>query len=284
MSVFDVALADAKIHGGIIAGSWPAQRLCPSIRANDIDIFAFFSNDLHGSYDIENYAWVSHHDDGYFVKSNKIEPWDIFVRMHEGIKIQLILCYRTEPDAVIEDVIDEFDMDICRCWYDANGNFHTTDAAVTAASTRVLNVTKKTTLERIRKYRGRGFVVNAPKFEYCTAYSVDIEEIIVENHRIKRLIFSNMRITKDLIQRLMVRRWEWFSFEMCEIDTNIIEYNIKLEFSHCTFNDATVIGGMVGVYQDSRGRGFFGGRDTRVSRKDNPSLKFVALDSVTWNL
>lgn len=152
---------------------------------------------------------------------------------------------RNMMELSLDLMLHKFDMDICKCWYDSDGTFHSTYAAEAANKTNTMHITNRTTLDRILKYRARGFkiIVNDPSLISDHAkYCPEFERELIEDPSIRTLCFRHMVITKDLVDRLRVRHWHRWSFGGCIIQTSLLERPIYYSFSRCVFDNITVSG------------------------------------------
>lgn len=255
------ALRIAKKYGGVIAGSYAARHWCPDIVANDIDIFIPDARGLENALALDGYHHTDTLLDTYFIGENMpVEPMNVYVGGGDSVRIQVIPCY-FKTSTNIEDIVDTFDMDVCRCWYDGDGNFHARPAARLAAAKRRCFVTRSTTLTRVLKYRARGFDVQLLRkncMSHHTTYDPQFEQEIIDDPSVTTVCFRHMTITADLIGRFFAKRF--FSFGSCVIASDLICPDSFMYFSRCVFNDVVVYSAntdssdSISIYQDCTGR------------------------------
>lgn len=246
----------AKQIDAIVTGSYAAARICPRIQPGDIDLFTIRDGPFEGFNKVDTTM------DTYFTTAINGIPDEIYTQTRDGVRIQIISCYLFR-DVSLVDLVDEFDMDICKCWYDGDGNFHTRPAALLAAQTNRCLVRQTTTLTRVLKYRARGFDVRLMRPNLMgihTNYDSAFEAEIIADTRVKTLCFRHMRITNSFLSRILVRHWDELSFGECDLsDVNMYVPDTRVSFSRCNFRDTYVCGipHRACFYQNCTGNIFF---------------------------
>lgn len=190
--MFEQAFDVTRVTGGWIVGSAASRHLASDIPVGRVDVLV---PTYQTPYDA-NLLAVGH----FGCDCRYYEVFEL-----EGTSINIIKpcdqAHGTDPTQVIDIFMSVTDMSINMCYYDAHGAFHSTAHANDAAATRSMEVLK-TQLDRVHKYRKRGFeVVYVFACPRCV-YSPDIDGMIRQSKSVKTLILRNMTITDELMATL----------------------------------------------------------------------------------
>lgn len=190
--MFHQALEIATACRGWIVGSAASKHLVPDLPVDRIDVLA---SSYRTPYDADLLE-VAHVSSGH-----------VFYRFFElkGTCVNIIKpangAYDTDPSDVIKIFMRHTDMSINKCYYDSTGAFHSTPAADHAAASRSMHV-DRTQLDRVHKYRQRGFAVDCEFISACCVYLPEIRDMIAQTTSIHALILNKMTITDELVATL----------------------------------------------------------------------------------
>lgn len=177
--MFEEALAFAKKYNGIIVGSYAVRGLISDFPAEYIDVLVPWGSQIDGQQICTIHALDC---DIYEIENSKIR----------------VLCPLDDND-VVSSFLARVDFPINKCYYDANGVHHAGPDARKAALTRKMHVSSAQ-LDRVHKYRSRGFEITYDDIADTCEYLPELHEQIHATPAIKCIIYRDMTVTQHMLR------------------------------------------------------------------------------------